>query len=74
MQTLKSYIHNPGHPEGAIAEGHDANEGITFFSHYFKSISTQFNKPAINDDGFELNGEMSIFKKKVVKQRGLLME
>ncbi|XP_049359540.1 uncharacterized protein LOC125824236 [Solanum verrucosum] len=63
LRTLKSYIRNPGHPEGAIVEGHDANEGITFFSHYFKSISTKFNKPARNDDGFESNGEMSIFKK-----------
>ncbi|KAG5592002.1 hypothetical protein H5410_042516 [Solanum commersonii] len=45
-------------------------EGITFFSHYFKSISTKFNKPARNDDGFESNGEMSIFKK-VGKQRML---
>ncbi|KAH0671312.1 hypothetical protein KY285_024073 [Solanum tuberosum] len=63
LRTLKSYIRNPGHPKGAIAEGHDANKGITFFSHYFKSISTKFNKPARNDDGFESNGEMSIFKK-----------
>ncbi|KAK6773101.1 hypothetical protein RDI58_028339 [Solanum bulbocastanum] len=58
LRTFKSYIRNPAHQEGAIAGGDVANENIIFFSHYFKSISTKFNKPTRNDDGFESNAKI----------------
>ncbi|KAL3360808.1 hypothetical protein AABB24_013989 [Solanum stoloniferum] len=63
LRILKSDVRNPRCLEGSIVQGHMARENLTFGSIYLKNISTKFNKPTRNDDGFESNGEMSIFKK-----------
>ncbi|GJW00097.1 retrovirus-related pol polyprotein from transposon 17.6 [Tanacetum coccineum] len=38
------------HPEGLIAEGYVAEEALTFSSHYFRDVTTKFNRPDRNVD------------------------
>nr|GEW19956.1 hypothetical protein [Tanacetum cinerariifolium] len=37
-------------PEGSIAEGYVAEEALTFSSHYFRDVTTKFNRPERNVD------------------------
>lgn len=56
LLTLKSFVRNRAHPEGAIAEGFLAltNECLIFCSQYlsrcYSTLETRFNKHSRNDD------------------------
>nr|GEY74903.1 hypothetical protein [Tanacetum cinerariifolium] len=47
MKKLKGYVRNKAKPEGSIAEGYVA-EALTFSSHYFRDVTTKFNRPDRN--------------------------
>ncbi|XP_020081242.1 uncharacterized protein LOC109704874 [Ananas comosus] len=51
LYTLKGFICNRACPEGSIAEGHIANECMTFCSRYLHGIETKFNRHERNYDG-----------------------
>nr|GFC27559.1 hypothetical protein [Tanacetum cinerariifolium] len=50
MKKLKGYVRNKAKLEGSIAEGYVAEEAVTFSSHYFRDITTKFNRPGRNVD------------------------
>ncbi|GJV72793.1 hypothetical protein Tco_1492788 [Tanacetum coccineum] len=50
MKKLKGYVRNKAKPEGSIAEGYVAEEALTFSSHYFRDVTTKFNRPDRNVD------------------------
>ncbi|GJY97813.1 hypothetical protein Tco_0514723 [Tanacetum coccineum] len=50
MKKLKGYVRNKAKPEGLIAEGYIAEEALTFSSHYFRDVTTKFNRPDRNVD------------------------
>ncbi|KAJ9546594.1 hypothetical protein OSB04_019137 [Centaurea solstitialis] len=50
LLKLKSYVHNRAHPEGSIAEGHLAEESITFCSRYLLNVETVFTREIRNND------------------------
>ncbi|GJT10980.1 signal peptide peptidase-like protein 2 [Tanacetum coccineum] len=50
MKKLKGYVRNKAKPEGSIAEGYVAEEALTFSSHYFRDVTTKFNRPDHNVD------------------------
>ncbi|GKF60387.1 hypothetical protein Tco_0177173, partial [Tanacetum coccineum] len=50
MKKLKNYVRNKVKPEGSIAEGYVAEEALTFNSHYFRDVTTKFNRPDCNVD------------------------
>nr|GEV14107.1 isovaleryl-CoA dehydrogenase, mitochondrial [Tanacetum cinerariifolium] len=45
MKKLKNYVQNKAKPEGSIAEGYVAEEALTLSSHYFRDVTTKFNRP-----------------------------
>ncbi|GJY16009.1 reverse transcriptase domain-containing protein [Tanacetum coccineum] len=47
MKKLKGYVRNKAKPEGSIAEGYVAEEALTFSSHYFRDVTTKFNRPTV---------------------------
>ena len=48
LSRLKSYVHNKTYPESSIAKGYIAEECLAFYSCYFKSVETAFNRPIRN--------------------------
>nr|GFB90371.1 hypothetical protein [Tanacetum cinerariifolium] len=50
MKKLKGYVRNKAKTEGSIAEGYVAEEALTFSSHYFRDVTTKFNRPDRNVD------------------------
>ncbi|GJW97932.1 DIE2/ALG10 family protein [Tanacetum coccineum] len=50
MKKLKGYVRNKAKPEGSIVEGYVAKEALTFSSHYFRDVTTKFNRPDRNVD------------------------
>ncbi|GKE36576.1 DNA-directed RNA polymerase III subunit RPC8, partial [Tanacetum coccineum] len=48
MKKLKGYVRNKAKLEGSIAEGYVAEEALTFSSHYFRDVTTKFNRPGRN--------------------------
>ncbi|GKE39243.1 hypothetical protein Tco_1462648 [Tanacetum coccineum] len=50
MKKLKGYVRNKAKPEGSIAEGYVVEEALTFSSHYFRDVTTKFNRPDRNVD------------------------
>nr|GEX42691.1 hypothetical protein [Tanacetum cinerariifolium] len=54
MKKLKGYIQNKAKLEGSIAEGYVVEEALTFSSHYFRDVTTKFNRPERNFDKQEL--------------------
>nr|GEW90483.1 hypothetical protein [Tanacetum cinerariifolium] len=50
IKKLKGYVRNKAKPEGSIAEGYVAEEALTFSSHYFRDVTTKFNRPDRNVD------------------------
>ena len=44
LSRLKSYVHNKTYLEDSITEGYIAEECLVFYSRYFKSIETAFNR------------------------------
>ncbi|GKD44575.1 hypothetical protein Tco_1269220 [Tanacetum coccineum] len=50
MKKLKNYVRNKAKPEGSIAEGYVAEEALTFSSHYFRDVTTKFNRLNCNID------------------------
>nr|GEZ60163.1 hypothetical protein [Tanacetum cinerariifolium] len=50
MKKLKNYVRNKAKPEGSIAEGYVAEKALTFSSHYFRDVTTKFNRPDRNVD------------------------
>ncbi|GJS19987.1 hypothetical protein Tco_0448619 [Tanacetum coccineum] len=50
MKKLKGYVQNKAKPEGSIAEGYVAEEALTFSSHYFRDVTTKFNRLDRNVD------------------------
>ncbi|GJQ92843.1 F-box domain containing protein [Tanacetum coccineum] len=50
MKKLKGYVRNKAKPEGSIAEGYVVEEALTFSSHYFRDVTTKFNRPNHNVD------------------------
>nr|GEV11178.1 hypothetical protein [Tanacetum cinerariifolium] len=50
MKKLKGYVRNKAKPEGSIVEGYVEEEELTFSSHYFRDVTTKFNRPGRNVD------------------------
>ncbi|GJR71484.1 hypothetical protein Tco_0083849 [Tanacetum coccineum] len=50
MKKLKGYVQNKAKPKGSIAEGYVAEEALTFSSHYFRDVTTEFNRLDCNVD------------------------
>nr|GEV65497.1 putative reverse transcriptase domain-containing protein [Tanacetum cinerariifolium] len=50
IKKLKGYVRNKAKPEGSIAEGYVAEEALTFSSHYFRDVTTKFNRLDRNVD------------------------
>ncbi|GJS32209.1 ankyrin repeat-containing protein [Tanacetum coccineum] len=49
-------------PEGSIAEGYVAEEALTFSSHYFRDVTTKFNRPDRNVDCPPPTCQFQVFK------------
>ncbi|GKE39916.1 hypothetical protein Tco_1463321, partial [Tanacetum coccineum] len=50
MKKQKGYVRNKAKPEGSIAEGYVAEEALTLSSHYFRDVTTKFNRLERNVD------------------------
>nr|GEU43179.1 hypothetical protein [Tanacetum cinerariifolium] len=50
QNKLKGYVRNKVKPKGSIAEGYVAEEALTSSSHYFRDVTTKFNRPDRNVD------------------------
>nr|GFD19373.1 hypothetical protein [Tanacetum cinerariifolium] len=50
MKKLKGYVQNKAKLEGSITEGYVAEEALTFSSHYFRDVTTKFNRLDRNVD------------------------
>nr|GEY04550.1 hypothetical protein [Tanacetum cinerariifolium] len=62
MKKLKNYIQNKAKPEGSIAKGYVAEEALTFSSHYFRDVTTKFNRPDRNVDCPPPTCQLQVFK------------
>ncbi|GJY40074.1 hypothetical protein Tco_0427344 [Tanacetum coccineum] len=67
MKKLKGYVRNKAKPEGSIAEGYVAEEALTFSSHYFRDVTTKFNRPDHNVDPPPLTCQFQVFRS--IRQR-----
>ena len=45
LHSLKGYVRNKAMPEASIVEGYISEECLTFFSRFFKNITTKLNRP-----------------------------
>nr|GEV14775.1 RNA-directed DNA polymerase, eukaryota [Tanacetum cinerariifolium] len=45
MKKLKGYVRNKAKSEGSIVKGYVAEEALTFSSHYFRDVTTKFDRP-----------------------------
>ncbi|GJW28973.1 hypothetical protein Tco_0045848 [Tanacetum coccineum] len=70
MKKLKGYVRNKAKPEGSIAEGYVAEEALTFSSHYFRDVTTKFNRPDRNVDPPPPKCQFQVFRS-VCKPIGL---
>ncbi|GJZ50762.1 hypothetical protein Tco_0605277 [Tanacetum coccineum] len=70
MKKLKGYVRNKAKPEGSIAEGYVAEEALTFSSHYFRDVTTKFNRPDRNVDPPPATCRFQVFRS-VCKPIGL---
>nr|GFB44233.1 hypothetical protein [Tanacetum cinerariifolium] len=70
MKKLKGYVRNKAKPKGSIAEGYLAEEALTFSSHYFRDVTTKFNRPDRNVDPPLLTCQFQVFRS-VCKSIGL---
>ena len=70
MKKLKGYVRNKAKPEGSIAEGYVAEEALTFSSHYFRDVTTKFNRPDRNVDPPPPTCQFQVFRS-VCKTIGL---
>nr|GFB29213.1 hypothetical protein [Tanacetum cinerariifolium] len=70
MKKLKGYVQNKAKPEGSIMEGYVAEEALTFSSHYFRDVTTKFNRPDRNVDPPLLMCQFQVFRS-VCKSIGL---
>nr|GEV46199.1 hypothetical protein [Tanacetum cinerariifolium] len=50
MKKLKGYVRNKAKPKGSIAKGYVAKEALTFSYHYFRDVTTKFNRLDRNVD------------------------
>nr|GEZ19277.1 hypothetical protein [Tanacetum cinerariifolium] len=50
IKKLKGYVRNKVKPKGLTGEGYVAEEALTFSSHYFRDVTTKFNRPDRNVD------------------------
>ncbi|GJW39423.1 hypothetical protein Tco_0065268 [Tanacetum coccineum] len=62
MKKLKNYVRNKAKPEGSIVEGYVAEEALTFSSHYFRDVTTKFNRPDRNMDFPPPTCQFQVFK------------
>ncbi|GKA85869.1 hypothetical protein Tco_0807523 [Tanacetum coccineum] len=62
MKKLKNYVRNKAKPEGSIAKGYVAEEALTFSSHYFRDVTTKFNRPDRNVDCPPPTCQFQVFK------------
>ncbi|GJS63709.1 hypothetical protein Tco_0678273 [Tanacetum coccineum] len=62
MKKLKNYVRNKAKPEGSIAEGYVAEEALNFSSHYFRDVTTKFNRPGRNVDCPPPTCQFQVFK------------
>ncbi|GKE01592.1 hypothetical protein Tco_1389575, partial [Tanacetum coccineum] len=62
MKKLKNYVRNKAKSEGSIAEGYVAEEALTFTSHYFRDVTTKFNRPNRNVDCPPPTCQFQVFK------------
>jgi len=63
LRTLKNYVRNKYRPEGAIAEGHLAEDCMTFCCKYLPDIETKQNRLNRNFDSSNKDSNvLSIFK------------
>nr|GEV39085.1 hypothetical protein [Tanacetum cinerariifolium] len=62
MKKLKGYVRNKAKPEGSIVEGYVAEEGLTFGSHYFRDVTTKFNRPNRNVDPLPPTCQFQVFR------------
>nr|GEX21564.1 hypothetical protein [Tanacetum cinerariifolium] len=62
MKKLKNYVRNNAKPEGSIAEGYVAEEALTFSSHYFRDVTTKFNRLDHNVDFPPSTCQLQVFK------------
>ncbi|GJZ04112.1 hypothetical protein Tco_0537387 [Tanacetum coccineum] len=62
LKKLKNYVRNKAKPEGSIAEGYVAEEALTFSSHYFRDVTTKFNRPDRNVDCPPPTCQFQVFK------------
>ncbi|GJY67535.1 hypothetical protein Tco_0469773 [Tanacetum coccineum] len=70
MKKLKGYVRNKAKPEGSIAEGYVAEEALTFSSHYFRDVTTKFNRPDRNVDPPPPTCQFQVFRS-ICKSIGL---
>ncbi|GJX54806.1 hypothetical protein Tco_0283175 [Tanacetum coccineum] len=62
MKKLKNYVRNKAKPKGSIAESYVAEEALTFSSHYFRDVTTKFNRPDRNVDCPPPTCQFQVFK------------
>ncbi|GJY59701.1 hypothetical protein Tco_0459593 [Tanacetum coccineum] len=62
MKKLKNYVQNKAKPEGSIVEGYVAEEALAFSSHYFRDVTTKFNRPDHNVDFPPPTCQFQVFK------------
>ncbi|GJR72566.1 hypothetical protein Tco_0084931 [Tanacetum coccineum] len=62
MKKLKNYVRNKAKPEGSIVEGYVAEEALTFSSHYFRDVTTKFNRLNRNVDCPPPTCQFQVFK------------
>ncbi|GJT72376.1 hypothetical protein Tco_1031662, partial [Tanacetum coccineum] len=61
-KKLKNYVRNKAKPKGSIAEGYVAEEALTFSSHYFRDVTTKFNRPDRNVDPLPPTCQFQVFR------------
>ncbi|GJX23328.1 hypothetical protein Tco_0227773 [Tanacetum coccineum] len=69
-KKLKGYVRNKAKPKGSIAEGYVAEEALTFSSHYFRDVTTKFNRPDRNVDPLPPTCQFQVFRS-ICKSIGL---
>ncbi|GKA04445.1 hypothetical protein Tco_0683565 [Tanacetum coccineum] len=57
MKKLKNYVRNKAKPEGYVAK-----EALTFSSHYFRDVTTKFNRPDHNVECPPPTCQFQVFK------------
>ncbi|GJZ46703.1 putative reverse transcriptase domain, ribonuclease H-like domain, aspartic peptidase domain protein [Tanacetum coccineum] len=67
MKKLKVNVRNKAKPEGSIVEVYVAEEALTFSSHYFRDVTTKFNRLERNVDPPPLTCQFQVFRS--IRQR-----